>query len=135
MKKTGWIGVRWKKLPYWASTSEVAKTLKFNIRTLWVWLADPYFQRNQIAVKEEDGWHWDKEKLPLWLIAMGAAKPAQFPRSRRNPDVDGDDDNPPRLVRDKRAAREKLGMPEEHVVVRSRARDLDEEDSEERDVL
>ena len=97
---SGWLLKRLEKLPDMSPTHEVGRTLKISISTMRRWLDDEYFRQNQVAVRGNAQWLWDKNKLRLWLRAM-YEQPARVRAS--NP---GTGDSP----------REILGMPEHYSV-------------------
>ena len=82
------------------STQEVRAALKLSESVIRRWIADPYFQKNQIARKSKDGfWIWDATKLKLWVAAV-----VKFKKEVR-------EHNPSTGI-SKEQAREILGFPE-----------------------
>jgi hypothetical protein len=95
----GWLLQRLKKLPDMSPTHDVVRILKISIDTAQRWIHDPYFQQNQVAVKGNAQWLWDKHKLRVWLKAV------YFESARVRAENPGG-----------KSAREMLGMPEHYSV-------------------
>jgi len=98
-KNRGRLNARLKKMPEFATTSEVRDTLQVCESTIRKWRAKPEFVQLDIVREDQKGLIWDTEKLRLWLIVIGAIKqtPKRFAQ------------NPP-LVESIEEAAEKLGM-------------------------
>ena len=123
----GWMLNRLRKLPEAPTTSEVLKTLKISSATVHRWLADRYFQSNQIAVKGSNQWVFDRERLRLWIVAVMGLSESDYMRAKSeqvssNPPEEGDVSV--------EEAREMLGLPDGYSVVHHRVMGADDERDE-----
>jgi hypothetical protein len=69
---SGWTHRRFAKLPEEPTTMDVRDVLKINERTLRMWTADAYFQQAEVVSKIAGRLLWNKDRLAVWLTAVGA---------------------------------------------------------------
>ncbi len=98
---------RLRALPDSATTKEVKEKLLISTPTLNGWIADPYFQANMVAVQQGRFWFWNREKLIIWLMALGTLKLPKTFQETNPSDV---------AIVDKASARKALRMPKKHTV-------------------
>ncbi len=92
------------------SMREVCAILKINEKQLRRWTKDPYFQSNNVAVKDGHQWVWHPKPLKRWIKAV-KREMVSTNGVRSNPPGENDFQDDERIE-----ARRALGMPVDYVV-------------------
>lgn len=104
--KSCYVWSRVRKLPEMATMEEVVSALECNYKTVWLWTKDSFCRKFKAAVKKDGAWYWDRDRLLIWMYAIGSGKPpTDYPGKvkRRS--------NPPMKAMSKESARKLIGMP------------------------
>lgn len=100
----GWCLERISRLEEPITTADVRDRVGICERQLQYWLRDPWFQKNQVAVKVDGNWVWDQERLYHWCAAIFRLEPKH--NFLHLESIEGPQRNPP------------LELPEDYVVRR-----------------